>query len=40
MADAVAETIEAHYLATRHKREAPVTMFDEWWRAEANRWSR
>lgn len=31
--DAVAEIIEARYLATRHKREAPVTMFDGWWRA-------
>jgi NAD+ synthase len=40
VADAIAETIEARYLATRHKREAPVTMFDEWWRAEANLWSR
>ena len=29
---AVAETIEARYLATRHKRAEPVTMFDAWWR--------
>jgi NAD+ synthase len=28
----VAETIEARYLATRHKRAEPVTMFDAWWR--------
>lgn len=33
VADAIAETIEARYLATRHKREAPVSMFDGWWRA-------
>jgi len=36
VADAIAETIEARYLATRHKREAPVTMFDGWWRAGAD----
>ena len=29
----VAEAIEARYLATRHKRAAPVTMFDDWWRS-------
>lgn len=28
----VAGALESRYLATRHKREAPVTMFDEWWR--------
>lgn len=28
----VAERIEARYLATRHKRAAPVSMFDDWWR--------
>jgi NAD+ synthase len=32
VADAVADALEARYLATRHKREAPVSMFDEWWR--------
>ena len=30
--DSVAATIEARYLATRHKRQAPVSMFDQWWR--------
>lgn len=30
--DAVAEAIEARYLATRHKRMAPVSRFDAWWR--------
>lgn len=29
---AVAEAIEQRYLATRHKRAEPVTMFDAWWR--------
>ena len=29
---AVAETIEARFTATRHKRAEPVTMFDAWWR--------
>ncbi len=29
---AVAELIEQRFLATRHKREEPVTMFDDWWR--------
>ncbi len=27
-----AELIEARYLATEHKRQVPVSMFDEWWR--------
>ncbi|WP_409252667.1 ammonia-dependent NAD(+) synthetase [Bacillus sp. SCS-153A] len=27
-----AETIEGHYLKTRHKRELPITVFDAWWR--------
>ncbi|HWH25092.1 MAG TPA: ammonia-dependent NAD(+) synthetase [Pseudolysinimonas sp.] len=31
--DEVAETIEARYLATEHKRQVPVSMFDDWWRA-------
>jgi len=31
----VAETIEARYRLTEHKRQAPVTMFDYWWRAGA-----
>jgi NAD+ synthase len=30
--DAVAEAIEAKYLATRHKRHLPVSRFDDWWR--------
>ncbi len=30
--DAVAESIEAKYLATRHKRNLPVSRFDDWWR--------
>ncbi len=29
--DRVAETIEARYLATEHKRQLPASMFDEWW---------
>jgi NAD+ synthase len=36
--DEVAEAIEARYLATRHKRLAPVTMFDAWWRVD-DTWS-
>lgn len=28
----VAASIEARYLATRHKRTVPVTPFDDWWR--------
>jgi NAD+ synthase len=27
-----AEKIEAHYLKTRHKRMAPITIFDDWWK--------
>jgi NAD+ synthase len=29
----VAAAIEQRYLATRHKRQSPVTMFDAWWRS-------
>lgn len=29
---AVAEAIEARYAATEHKRQVPVSMFDDWWR--------
>jgi len=29
----VAEAIEKRYLSTEHKRQVPVSMFDEWWRA-------
>ena len=36
---AVADALEARYLATEHKRAAPVTPFDGWWRADADRWS-
>jgi len=32
VATEVAEAIEQRYLATRHKRQPPVTMFDTWWR--------
>ena len=28
----VAETIALRYISTRHKHNAPVTMFDDWWR--------
>ena len=28
----IAQAIEDRYLATRHKRAEPVTMFDDWWR--------
>lgn len=31
---AVAETIEARYRATEHKRQVPVNKFDAWWHAE------
>lgn len=31
--ETIAEAIEQRYLATRHKRTDPVTMFDTWWRA-------
>jgi NAD+ synthase len=37
--DAVSSTIEARYLATEHKRAAPVTPFDTWWRSEADPWT-
>jgi NAD+ synthase len=37
--DAVAETLEARYLATEHKRAAPVSPFDFWWRREADPWT-
>ncbi|HEY5224817.1 MAG TPA: ammonia-dependent NAD(+) synthetase [Microbacteriaceae bacterium] len=30
--DVVATAIESRYLATEHKRAAPATMFDNWWR--------
>ena len=32
---AVAETIEARYLATEHKRRVPATPHDTWWRPQA-----
>jgi NAD+ synthase len=35
----VAEAIEARYVATEHKRRPPVSMFDQWWRAEDGAWS-
>lgn len=37
--DAVAAAIEARYLATEHKRAAPVTPFDNWWRSDADPWA-
>ena len=37
--DAVASTLETRYLATEHKRAAPVTPFDTWWRSEFDPWS-
>lgn len=30
--DEIAEKIENIYLKTRHKRELPVTLYDQWWR--------
>lgn len=39
VADAVADALEARYLATEHKRAAPVTPFDGWWRSDVDRWS-
>ncbi|WP_421382929.1 ammonia-dependent NAD(+) synthetase [Bacillus salacetis] len=27
-----AKTIEGHYLKSRHKRELPITVFDDWWK--------
>jgi NAD+ synthase len=33
--DAVASALEARYLATEHKRVAPVTPFDGWWRRDS-----
>jgi NAD+ synthase len=30
---AIAEAIESRFLATRHKRANPVSMFDSWWRS-------
>lgn len=31
--DAVAEAIERRYRQTEHKRQQPLSMFDDWWRA-------
>ena len=31
VAPQIAEKIEHRYLATKHKREMPATMFDQWW---------
>jgi NAD+ synthase len=31
--ESVAVAIETRYIATRHKRAVPVSMFDEWWQA-------
>ena len=35
VAPEVAEAIEARYQATEHKRQVPLSMFDDWWRASA-----
>ena len=35
VATEVAEAIEARYQATEHKRQVPLSMFDDWWRASA-----
>lgn len=32
--EAVAEAIEQRYLLTEHKRQVPVSLFDDWWRAQ------
>jgi NAD+ synthase len=32
VADDVAESIGARYLATEHKRRVPASLFDDWWR--------
>lgn len=32
VAPQIAEKIEKRYLATRHKREMPVNMFEQWWK--------
>ncbi|MDP4171144.1 MAG: ammonia-dependent NAD(+) synthetase [Bacillota bacterium] len=32
VSEVVAEKIEQRYLATAHKRNLPVSMFDEWWK--------
>jgi len=37
--DAVATAIETRYLDTEHKRAAPVTPFDTWWRSESDPWA-
>jgi NAD+ synthase len=39
VAPEVAETIEARYRLTEHKRQAPVTMFDSWWRTAGDKTS-
>jgi NAD+ synthase len=35
VADDVAVAIEARYVATEHKRQAPLSMFDGWWEPSA-----
>jgi NAD+ synthase len=35
VADDVAAAIEARYVATEHKRQAPLSMFDGWWEPSA-----
>jgi NAD+ synthase len=32
VSEEAAKTIGSHYLKTRHKRELPITVFDDWWR--------
>ena len=31
MAEEVARAIEARYRMTEHKRQPPLSMFDDWW---------
>ena len=40
VADDVAEALETRYVATMHKRVAPVTPLDDWWRDEPDPYSR
>jgi NAD+ synthase len=40
VSDAVADALETRYLATEHKRAAPITPFDAWWRGESDPWTR
>ncbi|PJJ63516.1 ammonia-dependent NAD(+) synthetase [Compostimonas suwonensis] len=37
--EAHALELERRYASTEHKRQAPVSRFDQWWRSDANRWT-